>query len=62
MSQIHKHPIPANIAERCLINPDQYKAQYQQSITDPDTFWGEQGKILTDAALYPCKEHLLRTG
>ena len=24
MSQIHKHPIPANIAERCLINPDQY--------------------------------------
>lgn len=23
MSQIHKHPIPANIAERCLINPDQ---------------------------------------
>lgn len=34
MSQIHKHPIPANIAERCLINPDQYKAQYQQSITD----------------------------
>ncbi|WP_139293055.1 AMP-binding protein, partial [Escherichia coli] len=40
------HPIPANIAERCLINPDQYKAQYQQSITDPDTFWGEQGKIL----------------
>ena len=42
MSQIHKHPIPANIAERCLINPDQYKAQYQQSITDPDTFWGEQ--------------------
>ncbi|PAW19474.1 acetyl-CoA synthetase [Klebsiella pneumoniae] len=46
MSQIHKHPIPANIAECCLINPDQYKAQYQQSITDPDTFWGEQGKIL----------------
>ena len=46
MSQIHKHPIPANIAERCLITPDQYKAQYQQSITDPDTFWGEQGKIL----------------
>ena len=25
MSQIHKHPIPANIAERCLINPEQYK-------------------------------------
>ena len=46
MSQIHKHSIPANIAERCLINPEQYEAQYQQSVTDPDTFWGEQGKIL----------------
>ena len=46
MSQIHKHSIPANIAERCLINPEQYQAQYQQSVTDPDAFWGEQGKIL----------------
>ncbi|MGM1233957.1 acetyl-coenzyme A synthetase N-terminal domain-containing protein, partial [Escherichia coli] len=24
MSQIHKHTIPANIADRCLINPQQY--------------------------------------
>ena len=46
MSQIHKHSIPANIAERCLINPEQYQAQYQQSVTEPDAFWGEQGKIL----------------
>lgn len=46
MSQIHKHSIPANIAERSLINPEQYEAQYQQSVTDPDAFWGEQGKIL----------------
>ncbi len=46
MSQIHKHPIPANIAERCLINPEQYTAMYQHSLQDPDAFWGEQGKIL----------------
>lgn len=46
MSQIHKHPIPANIAERCLINPEQYVAMYQHSLQDPDAFWGEQGKIL----------------
>ncbi|EFX0532103.1 MAG: acetyl-CoA synthetase, partial [Enterobacteriaceae bacterium] len=26
MSQIHKHTIPANIADRCLINPQQYEA------------------------------------
>lgn len=42
MSQIHKHTIPANIADRCLINPQQYEAMYQQSIDAPDTFWGEQ--------------------
>ena len=46
MSQIHKHPSPANIADHCLINPQQYEAMYQQSINAPDTFWGEQGKIL----------------
>jgi hypothetical protein len=33
MSQIHKHDIPANIADRCLINPEQYHEKYQQSIS-----------------------------
>lgn len=47
MSQIHKHTIPANIADRCLINPQQYEAMYQQSIDAPDTFWGKQGKFST---------------
>ncbi len=42
MSQTHKHAIPANIADRCLINPEQYETKYKQSINDPDTFWGEQ--------------------
>ncbi|KAE9861814.1 acetyl-coenzyme A synthetase, partial [Escherichia coli] len=46
MSQIHKHDIPANIADRCLINPEQYHEKYQQSISSPDLFWGEQGHIL----------------
>lgn len=44
MSQTHKHAIPANVADRCLINPEQYETKYKQSINDPDTFWGEQGK------------------
>ncbi len=44
MSQIHKHPIPAEIAEHCLMNPQQYRVNYQQSISNPDAFWGEQGK------------------
>jgi acetyl-CoA synthetase len=46
MSQIHKHPVPAAIAANALINADQYAALYQQSVDDPETFWGEQGKIL----------------
>ncbi|CNK03167.1 acetyl-coenzyme A synthetase [Yersinia aldovae] len=46
MSQIHKHPIPTAIAEHALISPQQYHQYYQQSVQDPDTFWGEQGKIL----------------
>lgn len=46
MSQLHRHPVPANIAESTLINAQQYQAMYQQSVQDPDAFWGEQGKIL----------------
>ncbi|WP_312241168.1 acetate--CoA ligase [Pantoea sp.] len=46
MSQIHKHPVPAAIAENALINAAQYQSMYQQSVQDPDAFWGEQGKIL----------------
>ncbi|CAO98114.1 acetate--CoA ligase [Erwinia tasmaniensis] len=46
MSQSHIYPIPANIAQNTLINPQQYQSMYQKSIQDPDAFWGEQGKIL----------------
>ncbi len=46
MSQLKKYAIPAAIAQRCLVNPEQYQTMYQQSVQDPDTFWGEQGKIL----------------
>ncbi|CNE75259.1 acetate--CoA ligase [Yersinia nurmii] len=46
MSQLHKHPIPAAIAENALINPAQYHDYYQQSVQNPDAFWGEQGKII----------------
>ncbi|MDU4091655.1 MAG: acetate--CoA ligase [Pantoea sp.] len=46
MSQIIKHSVPATIAESALINAEQYQAKYQQSVQDPDAFWGDQGKIL----------------
>lgn len=59
MSQTHKHAIPANIADRCLINPEQYETKYKQSINDPDTFWGEQGKFSIDHAVPKSEKHLL---
>ena len=46
MSQVHKHAIPSAIAEHALITPEQYQQYYQQSVQDPEAFWGEQGKIL----------------
>lgn len=44
MSQIHKHAIPANIADRCLINPEQYAEKYQQSVNEPGHILGRTGK------------------
>lgn len=46
MSHVYKHPIPASVAERPLITPEKYQQYYQQSVEDPDTFWGEQAKVL----------------
>lgn len=46
MSQPHIHPIFDSIAATTLVNPEQYQAMYAQSIEDPQTFWGEQAKIL----------------
>ncbi|WP_312060238.1 hypothetical protein, partial [Pantoea septica] len=40
MSQQHKHPIPAGIAANALITAEQYQTMYQQSVSDPDAFWG----------------------
>ncbi|EML1937229.1 MULTISPECIES: acetate--CoA ligase [Providencia] len=46
MTQITKHPVPAEIAENALINEQQYNNEYQLSIQDPEKFWGEKGKVV----------------
>lgn len=46
MSQYNKHTIPASVAENALINAEQYREWYQESINDPETFWREHGKIV----------------
>jgi acetyl-CoA synthetase len=34
----------ANMAEPTLIDDAMYRAMYEASIRDPETFWGEHGK------------------
>jgi len=44
MSEIKTYDIPADIAAKAHINPEQYAAMYQRSMDDPDGFWGEQAE------------------
>ncbi len=39
-------PVPRDVALRAWVNDAKYKAMYEQSLADPDKFWGEQGKRL----------------
>ena len=40
------YPVPAEVAANALIDDAKYKAMYEQSVKDPDGFWGEQAKRL----------------
>lgn len=40
-------PVSPEAASRALIDAKKYQAMYEQSLKDPDAFWGEQGKQLT---------------
>jgi len=46
MSENHVYPVSAELAEKSLLTNDQYLAEYTASISDPEAFWGEKGKIL----------------
>jgi len=37
---------PARVVERTLTSPQKYQELYQQSVNNPDEFWGEQAKRL----------------
>jgi len=39
-------PVAADWAKRAWIDAGKYQAMYQQSVRDPEGFWGEQGKRL----------------
>ena len=44
MSEHHLYPVKPEIAAQAHINADSYQKLYQQSITDPETFWAEQAR------------------
>jgi acetyl-CoA synthetase len=48
MSEQKLYPVKANIADNCLLNDQQYLDMYQESITQPDQFWGKHGNELLD--------------
>ncbi len=37
-------PVAPDVAAAALLNSAQYEAMYDQSVTDPDAFWGEHGQ------------------
>ncbi|MBV0934038.1 acetate--CoA ligase [Marinobacterium weihaiense] len=46
MSEQNVFPVDPAFAAKAHIDNDKYLAMYEQSVNDPDTFWGEQGKRL----------------
>ncbi len=44
MAEDKIYPIPPAVAENAWINEEKYHSMYQQSIDDPDTFWGNMAK------------------
>lgn len=38
------YQVPADIAANALVNKERYQSLYQQSMSDPDSFWAEQAE------------------
>ena len=47
MSDSKTFEVPEQWAKKAFADNDKYLEMYEQSINDPETFWGEQGKRLT---------------
>ncbi len=44
MSTQSLYSVPADIAQNALVNNEQYQKMYQESVSNPEGFWGEQAK------------------
>ncbi len=48
MSDKKSYPVSESMANKAHINAETYQRLYQQSISDPDTFWAEQADLFLD--------------
>ncbi|MFV3386568.1 acetate--CoA ligase [Pseudomonas sp. NY15364] len=48
MFEITRHPVTDAVRQRAHLDNDAYLRLYQQSIEQPETFWGEQAKTFLD--------------
>jgi len=55
-------PVPSAFGAKALIGPEKYRAWYDQSVKDPDAFWGEQGKRLSWSKPYTKVKNTSFTG
>jgi acetyl-CoA synthetase len=46
MPDTNLFPVPEKLARNAWIDAAKYQAMYEQSVADPDKFWGEEGKRL----------------
>ena len=48
MFEITRHPVQDAVRQRAHLDNDAYLRLYQQSVEQPETFWGEQAKAFLD--------------
>ena len=48
MFSISRHPVSDAVRQRAHLDEADYQRLYQQSVDDPQTFWGEQAKAFLD--------------
>ncbi len=48
MFEITRHPVADAVRQRAHLDNDAYLRLYQQSVEQPETFWGEQAKAFLD--------------
>ncbi len=46
MFDIKNHPVPENFKSKSFITQEKYQQWYEQSISEPDTFWADRAKEL----------------